>query len=434
LLESRNGLEINSYVIIVLISTLLSGTVTVYLWQRREATGAASLAYLHLSTTIWSLGYLLELAHIEKEGMIFWLKFEYLGISFMSLWCVRFGLQYTGYEKWLTPKKTAALCIIPFITLILNWTNEWHHLFYKSIDVEISNGIPVLALDKGTWYWVHIANFYTSFASMTFLLLRMCWRRGLIYRKQALAIFLGTLIPCIGNVLYLTNSTPFPHLDLSPFAIALMGVSMILGLFRYRLFNIVPIARGVLIENMADGVLVLNTENHVIDVNPAATQLLNLNTSSSIGKKIEELASDWPQFLEACSQAENESQEITLESESPLHLDLRIRPLTDAKGQNRGKLITLRDITTRKQLESEREELIQELQEALAHVKNLSGLLPICASCKKIRDDEGDWHQVEVYVRNHSEVEFSHGICPECIQTLYPEYRGNAGTPPETNS
>lgn len=426
-------MEINSYVIIVLISTLLSGTVTVYLWQRREATGAASLAYLHLSTTIWSLGYLLELAHIEKEGMIFWLKFEYLGISFMSLWCVRFGLQYTGYEKWLTRKKTAALCIIPFITLILNWTNEWHHLFYSNIDVEISNGIPVLALDKGTWYWVHIANFYTSFASMAILLLRMCWRRGYLYRRQALAIFIGTLIPCIGNVLYLTNSTPFPHLDLSPFAIALMGVAMILGLFRYRMFNIVPIARDVLIENMSDGVLVLNTENHVIDINPAATQLLNISTTPSIGKKVEELISDWPEFLEVSQNEIREPKEIVLEHNDTQYLDLHILPLTDAKGQKRGKLITLRDMTARKQLESEREELIQELQEALAHVKNLSGLLPICASCKKIRDDEGDWHQVDVYVRNHTEVEFSHGICPECIQTLYPEYRGNTGAPPESN-
>jgi len=63
-----------------------------------------------------------------------------------------------------------------------------------------------------------------------------------------------------------------------------------------------------------------------------------------------------------------------------------------------------------------------ELQAALAKVKVLSGLLPICASCKKIRDDQGYWHQVEVYLRDHSEVEFSHGICPDCAQKLYPEF------------
>lgn len=80
-----------------------------------------------------------------------------------------------------------------------------------------------------------------------------------------------------------------------------------------------------------------------------------------------------------------------------------------------------RDITERKQAEAERERLIGRLQDALAQVKQLSGMLPICASCKKIRDDAGYWHNVEEYVRAHSDVEFSHGICPECARTLYPE-------------
>ena len=83
------------------------------------------------------------------------------------------------------------------------------------------------------------------------------------------------------------------------------------------------------------------------------------------------------------------------------------------------------DITERKLAENEREKLINELQDALAEVKKLSGLLPICSSCKKVRDDDGYWHQVEVYIRDHSEVEFSHGLCPECAKKLYPEIFGN---------
>ena len=76
----------------------------------------------------------------------------------------------------------------------------------------------------------------------------------------------------------------------------------------------------------------------------------------------------------------------------------------------------------RQKAEVEKEAIIVRLQTALAQVKKLSGLLPICASCKKIRDDEGYWQDVAVYIRDHSEVEFSHGICPECMQRLYPEY------------
>jgi len=83
-----------------------------------------------------------------------------------------------------------------------------------------------------------------------------------------------------------------------------------------------------------------------------------------------------------------------------------------------------RELAARKRADAARETLIQELPEALDRVKQLSGLLPICASCKKIRDDKGYWTQIEAYVRDHSEAEFSHGICPECEKKLYPEFTG----------
>ncbi len=79
------------------------------------------------------------------------------------------------------------------------------------------------------------------------------------------------------------------------------------------------------------------------------------------------------------------------------------------------------DVSQRKRMEEERERLITELKDALARVRVLSGLLPICSSCKKIRDDTGYWSQIEEYIRQHSGAEFSHGICPECAEDLYPE-------------
>jgi len=76
------------------------------------------------------------------------------------------------------------------------------------------------------------------------------------------------------------------------------------------------------------------------------------------------------------------------------------------------------------QIDEEKSKLIIELQKALERVKTLSGLLPICASCKKIRDDQGYWNQIEAYIAQHSEAEFSHGICPQCAKKLYPEFYG----------
>lgn len=95
--------------------------------------------------------------------------------------------------------------------------------------------------------------------------------------------------------------------------------------------------------------------------------------------------------------------------------------LYDAQENVIGSIESIRDITAAKRLEKERERLIGELQGAIAKIRTLSGLLPICASCKKIRDDKGYWNQIETFIRDHSEAEFSHGICPDCARKLYPD-------------
>lgn len=103
------------------------------------------------------------------------------------------------------------------------------------------------------------------------------------------------------------------------------------------------------------------------------------------------------------------------------HFIVTAKPLLDGKGQVFGVVESFQDITERKLLEAEKERLIDELKKSLEQVQLLSGLIPICASCKKIRDDQGFWSQVETYIGKHSEAKFSHGICPDCIRKLYPE-------------
>ncbi len=104
-----------------------------------------------------------------------------------------------------------------------------------------------------------------------------------------------------------------------------------------------------------------------------------------------------------------------------IHVSLTISPIRNAAGTILGAATIARDITEQRRDRLKREQLIIKLQAALAKVKVLSGLLPICAACKKIQDSHGGWHHLESYIRQHSEAEFSHGICPECMRKLYPE-------------
>ena len=107
------------------------------------------------------------------------------------------------------------------------------------------------------------------------------------------------------------------------------------------------------------------------------------------------------------------------------YLSVQIRPITaitEGKRKVGFAVVTINNITGNKRKENEREKLVHELQDPLAKIKTLRGLLPICASCKRIRDDKGYWNQIEAYIRDHSEAQFSHGICPECKRKLYPEF------------
>lgn len=98
------------------------------------------------------------------------------------------------------------------------------------------------------------------------------------------------------------------------------------------------------------------------------------------------------------------------------------RPLRNAEGTPIGIVESFQDITRRKEMEKEQERLILKLETALAEVRVLRGLLPICSACKKIRDDDGRWSEVEAYVSTRSEARFTHGMCPDCLKQYYPEY------------
>lgn len=107
-----------------------------------------------------------------------------------------------------------------------------------------------------------------------------------------------------------------------------------------------------------------------------------------------------------------------------------VKPILDGGERVSSVVCISKNITERKRVEMERERLLRELQEALAHVKTLSGLLPICSHCKKIRDDHGYWTQIEAYLHEHSEAEFSHGLCPDCVTILYPDFLGPSASGP----
>jgi PAS domain S-box-containing protein len=127
------------------------------------------------------------------------------------------------------------------------------------------------------------------------------------------------------------------------------------------------------------------------------------------------------EMLRTCAAGHPYVVEVRHKNGQNVYLEINKQPYF-LDGKVAGFVGVARDISLRKHLEEERENLIVELQTALDNIKTLKGMLPICSSCKKVRDDRGYWSQIEAYVSEHSEAEFTHSICPECVRKLYPGY------------
>jgi len=168
-----------------------------------------------------------------------------------------------------------------------------------------------------------------------------------------------------------------------------------------------------------DALLVVESGSRTImEANDAVSDLLGYGKREVVGKSFSDL------FLEGSSEplamyGSVVSAEFRRKDGSAAVLDLTAALIPWAAGSVI--LVTLRDASDRIRAEQERENLIRELEDALEKIKTLKGLLPICAHCKRIRDDRGYWAQVETYIEAHSLAEFSHGICPECVRKYYPE-------------
>ena len=185
-----------------------------------------------------------------------------------------------------------------------------------------------------------------------------------------------------------------------------------------RVFHSAPYS--MLITRLADGA--------VLDANACFARIMGYSLDDIIGKKSTRELQLWPHeedreslLRELREKGVVHNIETVLKKKNGECITTRFSAEILTLNQETCILSTIEDVTQRKQAAAERERLLVEREKALSDVKVLSGLLPICAGCKKIRDDSGYWNQIETYIKQHSEAEFSHGLCPDCLRGLYPE-------------
>lgn len=184
-----------------------------------------------------------------------------------------------------------------------------------------------------------------------------------------------------------------------------------------------------IIGNMTEMLIVVDLEGKIRTVNKATLALLQYRGEEILGNsietifKLEDIPQNWIEFERLIEEGKLNNFETHFRTKDERRIPILLSSAT-IRGESGHPLYfvcTARDITERKRAEEERERIIGELQIALSEVKQLSGLLPICASCKKVRDDKGYWTQIEEYISDHSEAMFSHSLCPDCMKKIYPD-------------
>ncbi|MCL6602011.1 MAG: diguanylate cyclase [Paenibacillus sp.] len=362
---------ISNYIVIVAISGVLNALLAILAYYKEtDFAGVKSFIVISCTSAIYTFGFALELSSNSLEEISLWLKIEYLGMPFIAPSSLIMVLHFVGLERLITRGKVAALYTIPFITALLVWTNEYHHLFYRSVYLRTNTPTPLVDIVMGPWYIVNGSFTFGCMLASTLLMLLQWNRMKRVYRRQMFTILIGLFLPMTGALLYLLGKTPY-GMDPVPIIMSLTSALYIWAIQSRGMLTAAPIARENIFESMRDGVLVADRFDMLIDYNGAAAQMLQGLDAAAIGKPLAQLflpagkdAVSYVMSSDPLVQEEREMEWIT--AYGTYYYQIRSSPVLKRNGHWAGRLIMLIDVTERT--------LLQEKLTQLATIDSLTGI------------------------------------------------------------
>jgi len=318
--------------------------------RRRNAPGAAALAVMMLATGLWALGYGLELSAVEEPHKMFWAKFQYLGIVSLPVGWFLFALGYTGWEDWISWRNVSLLSVIPLVTLLLVVTNERHGLIWSRTEMVGNGGVTDLQLEHGPAFWVYWIYAYLLLTAGTVILVLTLFRRPRAYQMQGSVLLFAVAVPWVGNALYVAELSPLGGRDPTPFAFAVCGAAMFYGISNLRLLDLVPVARNAIFDYIKDGVLVLDAQGRIVDVNAVARGIPGLPRKNElVGGNLETTSPQLSRILSGAATA----GEMRFGGGNPRDYEVESYEMRDRRDQPRGRLVLLRDVTEKRKVQEQ---------------------------------------------------------------------------------
>ena len=332
----------------VFLSAVVGFGVAAFAMAHRDRPGATPLAVFMVGAGVWSFAEGMNLAHADLAGKVFWTQVEIAVSGVVPLAFLALVLEYTGHEEWLRHPLAYVVALEPLAMAVV--TFGFPSLVRTAVGLRSTGSFRIINETFGPAYFAHLFFSYLAIAVAAALLLRVVLFAEGLYRAQSTALLGAMFLPLVGNAVYTMDLLV---IDPTNIAFLFSGIIVAGTILRRQLLEVVPVARQVardeILENMEDKVVVLDERDNVADLNPAAADLLDCHEDEAIGRPIGDL---FPEIASLIADASDErvQSELSLEDSSGhRYYDVRVTPLHRARGVITGRLVSLRDVTEKRQ-------------------------------------------------------------------------------------
>jgi PAS domain S-box-containing protein len=345
---------LNIYAIPVFLVVLITVAFVFALQKYRSTPGVKWLILSQTAGIVYSFFYVLEISSTQIDLVWIFYQLEYLGIPFIPAFFLFFAMNYSGEKERLTLPIKMLLLAIPAVTMLMVYTNTYHHWFLTEKNLSDNGFFIALRFKPGIWYWVHQGYAIFSFLISFLYLLRIWIGAAPIFKKHTGIILLGSFIPFLVYISYLLNLFPW-GLDPVPFSVVAMAIACYYGVSMHNLFNLAPLARNLIFDKLPDAILVFDHQNRIIDCNDPARQLFGIRRTE-IGRNAVDILSDHPIILDSLTATEPDTNfdYVLTAKNQEIVMYCTMLPLYSKPKSNPGRILILHDITKRRKAEKER--------------------------------------------------------------------------------
>jgi len=309
----------------------------------------------------------LQLASNSLSVKLFFYMMRFIGLVFVpSGWFV-LALLISGYERYVKPRNIVALAVVPFLTLLLDFTNQSHGLMWSSATLNAADPYLPINITSGPGFWVLVVSYSYALilVGLVIFVRRISVSRS-SYRAAGLQMLLVSAVPWALNVAYVLNRSLFPYFEPSSLAITVAGVLLLWRLVYLPLMNVVPVAHEILVDSLDEAIIVLDGLDRIVDANPKAQSLLGRSLSQAGGKSIENVWAEWPVIRKALDSEAGTGKEVMLGDEGEQQVyEVQGSSVEGLIANVPYRLVTLRDITERKRMENELKRYSEHLEEVV---------------------------------------------------------------------